>query len=207
MRVDYRSRLQCQVQNSLIRGNKKVFINSEGSKELQPAVYHALNEISVTRGNAEFMVIFDIYVNEVYLTTVQGDGVLISTPTGSTAYNLSCGGSIVHSSAEVICVTPICPHSLSFRPVILPMNSKICIVLPEEARTDAWATFDGQTRVKLQRGEQLVINQSAFCVPFVSWASENKDLTWVKKLDKALKWNKQIVQKPLFNRKPPLEKL
>jgi NAD kinase len=103
------------------------------------------------------MVRFDIYVNDVHLTTVQGDGVLISTPTGSTAYNLSCGGSIVHAAAEVVCVTPICPHSLSFRPVILPINAKISLVLPIDARTDAWATFDGQTRVKVQRGEQLVI--------------------------------------------------
>jgi NAD kinase len=136
---------------------KKVFLNSEGSQEIQPAICHALNEISITRGNAEFMVCFDIYVNDVHLTTVQGDGVLISTPTGSTAYNLSCGGSIVHASAEVICVTPICPHSLSFRPVILPINAKICLVLPTDARTDAWATFDGQTRVKVHRGEQLII--------------------------------------------------
>jgi NAD kinase len=105
-------------------------MTSEGSKEIQPGICHVLNEISVTRGNNEFMALFDIFVNDVHLTTVQGDGVLISTPTGSTAYNLSCGGSIVHASAQVICVTPICPHSLSFRPIILPINAKITIFLP-----------------------------------------------------------------------------
>jgi len=73
---------------------------------------------------------FDIYVNDVELTTVQGDGILISTPTGSTAYNLSCGGSIVHETADVICLTPICAHSLSFRPIILPKDVEIKIVLP-----------------------------------------------------------------------------
>lgn len=106
-------------------------------------VCHVLNEISVTRGSAEFMMLIDVYVNDVHLTTVQGDGVLISTPTGSTAYNMSCGGSIVHASAQVICVTPICPHSLSFRPLILPIDAKITLVLPSETRTDAWVTFDG----------------------------------------------------------------
>lgn len=81
----------------------------------------ALNEISITRGD-QGMGSFEIYVNDVMLTVVQGDGILISTPTGSTAYNLSCGGSIVHIAAQVICLTPICPHSLSFRPIILPAD-------------------------------------------------------------------------------------
>jgi NAD+ kinase len=78
---------------------KRTFYNSDGTKEIQPVVCHVLNEISVTRGNTEFMIIVDVYVNDAYLTTVQGDGVLISTPTGSTAYNMSCGGSIVHAAA------------------------------------------------------------------------------------------------------------
>ena len=121
----------------------KTFMNTDGTKEVQPVVCHVLNEISVTRGSAEFMMLIDVYVNDVHLTTVQGDGVLISTPTGSTAYNMSCGGSIVHASAQVICVTPICPHSLSFRPLILPIDAKITLVLPSETRTDAWVTFDG----------------------------------------------------------------
>ena len=75
---------------------KRTFYDNEGCKEVRPAVCHALNEISITRGNAEFMCRLDIYINDVLLTIVQGDGVLISTPTGSTAYNLSCGGSIAH---------------------------------------------------------------------------------------------------------------
>ncbi len=133
--------------------SKRIFVNNDGSKEVQPILGHVLNEISVTRGNTEFMVLFDVFVNDVHLTRVQGDGVLISTPTGSTAYNLSCGGSIVHSYANVISVTPICPHSLSFRPIILPGNAKITISLPPEARTDAWVTFDGQSRVKMERSE------------------------------------------------------
>ena len=73
---------------------------------------------------------FDVYINDTLLTIVQGDGVLISTPTGSTAYNLSCGGSIIHPAADVVALTPICPHSLSFRPIILPKTAKITIILP-----------------------------------------------------------------------------
>lgn len=131
--------------------------DDDGCTVLQPITANVLNEVSVTRGSAEFMVLFELYVNDVYLTTVQGDGVLISSPTGSTAYNMSCGGSIVNSQAQVMCVTPICPHSLSFRPLILPLSARIKIVLPQETRTDAWVTLDGQTRVKMERTEQLII--------------------------------------------------
>ena len=137
---------------------RRMFINSESSKEILPAVCHALNEISITRGDAEFMCRFDIYVNDVFLTTMQGDGLIISTPTGSTAYNLSSGGSIVHPECDVICLTPICPHSLSFRPVILPRSSILKIMIPLEARIGAWVAFDGQSRFRMEKNEQLVIH-------------------------------------------------
>ena len=140
---------------------------------------------------------FDIYINGVELTTVQGDGILISTPTGSTAYNLSCGGSIVHECTDVICLTPICPHSLSFRPIILPKDVEIKIVLPQTARTGAWVTFDGQMRFKIEKEEEIVVQQSQYCVPFVKWRQANSDQTWVHKLKKTLRWNNQIIQKPL----------
>ena len=77
----------------------------------------------MTRGNFGGLGSFEVYVNDVLITVVVGDGILISTPTGSTAYNLSCGGSIVHTGARVICLTPICPHSLSCRPIILPADT------------------------------------------------------------------------------------
>lgn len=146
IKINYRSRLSCQiedVENSQPVPWRRTFVDSQGGSEVQPAVCHALNEISITRGNAEFMCRFDIYINDTLLTIAQGDGVLISTPTGSTAYNLSCGGSIIHATSDVVALTPICPHSLSFRPIILPKTAKISIVLPEEARTGAWVTFDG----------------------------------------------------------------
>ena len=143
--ISYRSRLSCSIEDSELSTpvRKRMFVDSEGGKSVQPAICHALNEISITRGNAEFMCRFDVYINDTLLTIVQGDGVLISTPTGSTAYNLSCGGSIIHPTADVVALTPICPHSLSFRPIILPKTAKITIVLPQDARTGAWVTFDG----------------------------------------------------------------
>jgi NAD kinase len=91
--------------------------------------------------------------------------VLIATPTGSTAYNLSCGGSIVHYSAQVMCVTPIAPHSLSFRPIILPANVDIKIRVPSTARASHKITIDGHTKVDLLQEDFLVIKKSTFSVP------------------------------------------
>ena len=132
IKISYRSRLSCSIEDSVQSTplHKRMFVDSEGGKSVQPAICHALNEISITRGNAEFMCRFDVYINDTLLTIVQGDGVLISTPTGSTAYNLSCGGSIIHPTSDVVALTPICPHSLSFRPIILPKTAKITIILP-----------------------------------------------------------------------------
>ena len=105
-----------QLRKDLFTNENSYRVPSQESYDIQ-----ALNEISITRGNNPGMCSYEVIVNDILLTTVQGDGILIATPTGSTAYNLSCGGSIVHSSAQVICLTPINPHSLSFRPIILPV--------------------------------------------------------------------------------------
>ena len=98
-----------------------------GQRSLSRTIF-ALNEVSITRGDYSGVAAYDVFVNNVPLTTVAGDGLLIATPTGSTAYNLSCGGSIVHNSAQVLCLTPICPHSLSFRPIILPADNIVITV-------------------------------------------------------------------------------
>ena len=195
IKIEYRSRLSCFIEDETRSPTtwSRTFVDSQGEQEVQPAVCQALNEIAITRGSAEFMCRFDIYINDTLLTIVQGDGILISTPTGSTAYNLSCGGSIAHPSTDIVCLTAICPHSLAFRPLILPKTCKISIVLPEEARSGAWVTFDGQMRFKMEKNERLVIHESPFCVPFVKWQESSQDKEWVEKLSKTLKWNKRIV--------------
>lgn len=75
-------------------------------------------------------------------------------------------------------------------------------MLPLEARTGAWVTFDGQMRFRMERNEKLVIQDSAYCVPFVNWQETNEDTAWVKKMRKNLQWNNQIIQKPLTQYKP-----
>ena len=124
------------------------------SKEDHNATYQVLNDLVVDRGPSPFLSSLELYGNESHLTTVQADGLVISTPTGSTAYSLSAGGSVVHSDVSAILVTPICPHSLSFRPMILPDTMEIRILVPLDSRSSAWVSFDGRKRVHLEAGEK-----------------------------------------------------
>lgn len=103
------------------------------------------------------------------MTTVQADGLTVSTPTGSTAYSVRCnplradsvpdpksvqlsaGGSLVHPEIPALLITPICPHTLSFRPMLLPDSMELRICVPYNSRSTAWASFDGRGRVELRR--------------------------------------------------------
>jgi NAD+ kinase len=85
---------------------------------------------------------------------------IISTPTGSTAYNLAAGGSIVHGNVPAISLTPLAPHSLSFRPLILHEKSRIRLRKPSDGRGGAWISLDGATRFMLEDGEEITITSS-----------------------------------------------
>lgn len=84
-----------------------------------------LNEVVVDRGPSPYLSNIDLFLDGKHITSVQGDGLIISTPTGSTAYSGSAGGSMVHPSVPCIMVTPICPHSLSFRPIVVPAGVEL----------------------------------------------------------------------------------
>lgn len=84
-----------------------------------------LNEVVLDRGLSPFLSNLDLYIEAKYITTVQGDGLIVSTPTGSTAYAVAAGASMVHPSVPAIMVTPICPHSLSFRPIVVPAGIEL----------------------------------------------------------------------------------
>jgi NAD+ kinase len=136
-------------------------------------------------------------VDDCHLTTSVGDGLIISTPTGSTAYNMSAGGSIVQSNAPLICVTPLAPHSLSFRPLILPESSKITVRKAADNRTPAWVSLDGASRFELIDGESLTLQISSHRLAFVTDPSENLNQLWSQRLTSLLNWNVRPYMKPL----------
>lgn len=105
-----------------------------GTTSAPEATFLGLNELIVERGPSPYMTALDTYLDGEYLTVVQADGILCATPTGSTAYSLSAGGSILFPTVPALLFTPICPHTLSFRPVMFPDSSVITLQVPSTAR-------------------------------------------------------------------------
>ncbi|CAK4243557.1 hypothetical protein LEN26_019909 [Aphanomyces euteiches] len=127
---------------------------------------HALNEVVVDRGQMAALVELDCYCDGVELTKISADGIIIASPTGSTAYSLSAGGSMTHPSVPCMLFTPICPHTLSFRPLLFHDSARLRIVVPETARTSTvMVSFDGKMRVPMSRGDALEVRVAALvCV-------------------------------------------
>ena len=150
--VTLRMRLQC----TIIRSDRRC------------EVYNVLNEAVVDRGPSPFLAMIDIECDQQYLTTVQGDGIILATPTGSTAYSLAAGGSMVHPSVPAILLTPICAHSLSFRPILLPHVSTLMCTVPLDSRSTCWVSFDGKFRQELLKGDQIEVTMSPYPMPTVN---------------------------------------
>jgi NAD+ kinase len=121
--------------------------------------FRALNDVTITRGAESRMIELDVRVDGDTLTHYRSDGLIISSPTGSTAYSLSAGGPIVHPTAKVFALTPICPHTLSNRSVIVSFDSKIEVkaLTPKMAMV---ATADGQVSVEIRQGDTLTVRRS-----------------------------------------------
>lgn len=123
----------------------------------------ALNDIAITRSGPLQIISFHIYVNGKLLQTCQADGILVSTPTGSTGYNLSAGGPIVEPQAELILLTPICPHTLQSRTIVLSDKDTIVIEIGKNKRgipQKTEACFDGGIRMELSAGDRMEIKKA-----------------------------------------------
>lgn len=129
--------------------------------------HSALNDIVITRGSLSRMVTLETFVDGKYLTTYKADGLIVSTPTGSTAYSLSAGGPIVMPEHYSIIITPICPHTLTNRPIILPPNVSIDIVVvtPEMGIS---VTLDGQDLFVVKSGDTVKVKKSQFDINIVN---------------------------------------
>jgi len=120
----------------------------------------ALNDIVVTKTGVARVVTLATWVNDEHLSTYPADGVIVSTPTGSTAYSLSAGGPIVHPHVDVIVVTPICPHTLTARPVVVSGTAAVT-VQPIAGVEDVRLTVDGQESFPLETEERVVVRRAA----------------------------------------------
>lgn len=135
----------------------------EGGRELLRAL--ALNDAVVTRGDLSRIIDLETWSNGVPLANYHGDGLIVATPTGSTAYTLSAGGPILMPGARACVVTPICPHTLSQRPIVLPDSATLEMAV--RSREQAQLTVDGQVGVALQAEDRVAVRAAASPAHFV----------------------------------------
>jgi NAD+ kinase len=178
--LSIRMRLECRV------------LNREGTVR---ARYNVLNEVVIDRGSSPYLAALECFCDDVHLTTVQADGVIFATPTGSTAYSMAAGGSVVHPAVPCILVTPICPHVLSFRSMVFPDHVVLDVYVPDDARSEASVSFDGKFRQDLRRGDCVEISMSPYAVPTVNRFDHSTD--WLGSLKRNFNFNSRPRQKPL----------
>ncbi|CAG98546.1 NADH/NAD(+) kinase [Kluyveromyces lactis] len=190
IKTKMRMRLCCQLFRKRI---KKVDEEARKThiKYTMEGEYHVLNELTIDRGPSPFISMLELYGDGSLLTVAQADGLIIASPTGSTAYSLSAGGSLVYPSVNAIAVTPICPHTLSFRPIILPDSMTLKVKVPKASRSTAWAAFDGKNRVEMKRGDYIVINASPYSFPTL----EARSTEFIDSISRTLNWNVRESQK------------
>jgi len=128
--------------------------------------YRVLNDAVLNKGALARIINYTVNVGGQLLSTFRADGLIVSTPTGSTAYNLSAGGPIVHPTMRAVVITPICPHTLTNRPIVLPDNKPIELRIAAPDRK-IFLTLDGQEGIPLSGNERIVIRRSRSSVKMV----------------------------------------
>jgi NAD+ kinase len=121
------------------------------------AEHIALNDVVFTKTARSRLIDLSVWVGDEFLTRVKGDGLIVATPTGSTAYNLAAGGPIVQPSVDALVVTPIAPHMLTNRPIVIPSSSAVRVEPEMQDRDEVFVTFDGQAGYELQAGDQVKV--------------------------------------------------
>ncbi len=152
--------------------------------------FHALNDAVVSQSSVARLVSIKTFIDGEYLTTYRADGLIIATPTGSTAYSLSAGGAIVYPQLHALILTPVCPHSLSHRSLVLPHNKGITAMADDETREPLVLTIDGQVPILLEKGDRVDIKISTDKITFLRLPDEH----FFKTIKRKMHWGEELCQ-------------
>ncbi len=146
-----------------------------------------LNDVVFTRTALSRIIDLSVWVGDQFVTDVKADGLIVASPTGSTAYNLAAGGPIVHPAMEAFILTPIAPHTLSNRPIVVPAHRDVRVAVSTDNGGEVYVTFDGQTGGPLGTGDEVVIRRAARHVKLVRATTR----TYFEVLREKLKWGER----------------
>ncbi|MGK7345276.1 MAG: NAD(+)/NADH kinase [Candidatus Nitrospinota bacterium M3_3B_026] len=171
------------------RYEDRIMLDVVISREGRDVAFHTvLNDLVINRGALARMVDVRVALNGVFVNQYTADGLIIATPTGSTAYNLSAGGPIVYPSLNAVIISPICPHTLSNRPIVIPDNEKIDISLASGHSDEALATLDGQVGFQLNSRDRISVKRSKEVTRIIQSPYKN----YYQLLRGKLKWGETI---------------
>lgn len=159
--------------DSFLEGNEEIISSRRLLKaKLKGKIYYCLNDVVIHKGALARMIQFTIWIDDKEIATLRADGLIISTPTGSTAYSLAAGGPIIKPCIPAILLAPICPHTLSFRPMVISSSSKIKVRV-FTAGEEVYLTLDGQRGDLLVRDDKVEIEQAPFELQLISSPKRN----------------------------------
>jgi len=164
---------RCTLRASVLRGG------------VEMKSYEVMNEVVITKGVISRILNLDLLVDGGFAAHIRADGLIIATPTGSTAYALSAGGPILHPTLKAWTIVPICPHSLNMRPTVVPSDMSLTVVLSHAE--EAHLTLDGQVGYPIQHGDSIQVYDAGGCVTLL----KDPETPFFTMLRQKMHWNKE----------------
>jgi NAD+ kinase len=153
----------------------------------QNETYNVLNDVVINKGALARIVDLETRINKQFLTTYKADGLIVATPTGSTGYSMSAGGPIIQPQMSCIVITPICPHTLTNRPIVVTDESIISVTITSSFDEKVYLTLDGQVGIELQEGDSVEVRKALNKISLVM--SRSRD--YFELLRTKLKWGER----------------
>lgn len=167
---------------------ERMMLQSTTERDRKPFATHiALNDVVVTKAARSRMIDLSVSVGDEFVTRVKADGLIVATPTGSTAYNLAAGGPIVQPNVDALVLTPIAPHTLTNRPVVIPAGSAVRIQPVMDERDEVFVTFDGQAGFQLRQGDEVTIGRAPRALRLIKPSTRS----YFEVLREKLKWGER----------------
>ncbi|MDP3720627.1 MAG: NAD(+)/NADH kinase [Acidobacteriota bacterium] len=175
------------VLNGRATHDERMMLKAVATRAGSITTHLALNDIVFTRTALSRMIELDVSVGDQFVTSVKADGLIVASPTGSTAYNLAAGGPIVHPAMDALVLTPIAPHSLTNRPIVIPSEREVRVKSTGTNAGNVYVTIDGQTGFEMEQGDEVAIARAARPLRLVRASARS----YFEVLRQKLKWNER----------------
>jgi NAD+ kinase len=174
---------------NLLDGKYRVIDRSVFETELNGEMIYGLNDFVIEKRYSSRIITISVYTNDHHIGDYRADGVILTTPTGSTAYNLSCGGPVIAPTTQVMCITPISPHMMTLRPLVIPDTNEVKMIV-HSPTGEASLVADGQIERIVKTGSSIIINRSESIVKLI----KPLDSSYYDLLRKKLLWAANAVR-------------